>query len=254
MNAPNGLCVVTGGSRGIGAAAAVLAAQRGWDILINYRADRAAAERVAERVGGAGRAAHLVQADVGTEVGIDALYASVDEIGGMTALVNNAGIGGQVGDITTFDFERVKRIVDLNVTGAIWCARAAVMRLATRFGGPGGSIINISSAAAKLGAASQFVDYAATKGAMDTFTVGLALEWASEGVRVNAVRPGVIDTDFHASVGVADRPQTVGPQQPLGRAGTSHEVAEAIVWLMSDAASYTTGAILDVSGGRSAVP
>lgn len=249
-----GVCVVTGGSRGIGAASARLAAARGWDVLINYRSNAEAAQRVAEAVRAQGRRAEIVAGDVATEAGIAATFAAADAMGRTSALINNAGIGDQVGDITDFSFERVERIVRLNVTGAIICAREAVRRMARRFGGEGGSVVNLSSAAAKLGSPHQFVDYAATKGAMDTFTVGLALEWAGEGIRVNAVRPGVIDTEFHASVGVGDRPREIGPQQPLGRAGTAEEVAEAILWLMSDAASYTTGAILDVSGGRSAVP
>ncbi|MBJ3776073.1 SDR family oxidoreductase [Acuticoccus sp. 2012] len=249
-----GVCLITGGSRGIGAAAARMAGARGWDVLINYNANAAAAEAVAEDVRRSGARAEIVAGDVATEAGIMATYEAVDRFGSLTALVNNAGIGDQVGDITTFSFDRVDRIVRLNVTGAIIVAREAVKRMATRFGGKGGSIINISSSAAKLGGNDQFVDYSATKGAIDTFTVGLALEWVKDGIRVNAVRPGVIDTDFHSNVGVPDRPATVGPQQPLGRAGTPEEVAEAIMWLMSDASSYTVGAIIEVSGGRSIVP
>jgi len=159
-----------------------------------------------------------------------------------------------VGTIETFSFERVDRLMRLNVTAVIIASREAVKRMARCNGGHGGSIVNLSSAAAKLGSPATFIDYAATKGAIDTFTVGLALEWAREGIRVNAVRPGVIATEFHANVGVPDRPAEAGPAQPMGRAGTSEEVAEAIAWLMSDAASYTTGGFIDVSGGRSAIP
>ncbi|MEM7695733.1 MAG: SDR family oxidoreductase [Pseudomonadota bacterium] len=249
-----GVCVVTGGSRGIGAAAARLAGAHGWDVLINYRARADAAEAVAADIVAAGGQAEIVAADVATQEGIDAVFAAADAMGPLTALISNAGMGDQVGTVDTFTFERVDRLMRLNVTSVIMCAKAAVMRMATSRGGSGGSIIHIASAASKLGGPHQFVDYAATKGAIDTLTVGLALEWAGAGIRVNAVRPGVIDTDFHASVGVPDRPATVGPQQPIGRAGTPQEVAEAILFLMSDKASYTTGAILDVSGGRSAVP
>lgn len=249
-----GVCVVTGGSRGIGAAAARRIAADGWDILVNYNANEAAAKAVAADVTAQGVRAEIVQADVSTEEGILKTFAAADAMGTVSAIVNNAGIGDQVGAIDTFTFERVERLMRLNVTSVIICSREAVKRMAFKFGGKGGSIINITSAAAKLGSANQFVDYAATKGAIDTFTVGLALEWAGEGVRVNAVRPGVIDTEFHAAVGVPDRPATVGPKQPLGRAGTPEEVAEAIAWLMSDASSYSTGAIIDVSGGRSVVP
>lgn len=249
-----GVCVVTGGSRGIGAAAARLAGERGWDVLVNYRADEAAANAVAGHVRRGGAKAEVIAADVGTDAGIKAVFEAADRFGTLTALINNAGVGDQVGSLDTFTFERVERMARINFTGSVMCAREAVVRMAQRFGGRGGSIVNISSAAAKLGGANQFVDYSATKGAIDTFTVGAALEWAMEGVRINAVRPGVIDTDFHDSVGASGRPQKVGPTLPMGRAGTPNEVAAAILWLMSDEASYTTGAILDVSGGRSAIP
>lgn len=249
-----GVCIITGGSRGIGAAAARRIATEGWDILVNYNANESAAEAVATDVAAAGARVELVQADVSTEEGIDKTFAAADRMGSLTAIINNAGIGDQVGTIEGFSFARVDKLMRLNVTSVIVCSREAVKRMAKKNGGAGGSIVNISSAAAKLGAPNQFVDYAATKGAIDTFTIGLALEWAREGIRVNAVRPGVIDTDFHANVGTPDRPAKVGPDQPLGRAGTPQEVAEAIAWLMSDASSYSTGAIVDVSGGRSVVP
>lgn len=249
-----GVCIVTGGSRGIGAAVARRVAADGWSVLVNYNANRDAAEAVVADITAEGGTAGIVQADVSSEAGILKTFAAADAMGTVTALVNNAGIGDTVGTIESYSFERVDRLMRLNVTGVIIASREAVKRMARKNGGGGGSIINISSSAAKLGGAHQFVDYSATKGAIDTFTVGLALEWAGEGIRVNAVRPGVIDTDFHASVGVPDRPRTVGPQQPLGRAGRPEEVAEAVAWLMSDAASYSTGAIIDVSGGRSVVP
>ncbi|MEO1105926.1 MAG: SDR family oxidoreductase [Pseudomonadota bacterium] len=249
-----GVCIVTGGSRGIGAAAARAVGEAGWDVLVNYNESRAAAESVAADIRKAGRRADVVQADVSTEAGILATFAAADAMGPLTGLINNAGIGDKVGNIESFSFERVDRVVRLNVTSVIIASREAVKRMARKNGGEGGSIVNLVSAASKLGSPHQFIDYAATKGAMDTFTVGLALEWAGEGIRVNGVRPGVIDTEFHANVGVPNRPAEVGPQQPMGRAGTAQEVAAAILWLMSDAASYTTGTFIDVSGGRGIVP
>ncbi|MEM0908248.1 MAG: SDR family oxidoreductase, partial [Pseudomonadota bacterium] len=194
------------------------------------------------------------KADVSQEEGILATFEAADAMGTLSAVITNAGVGDTVGTIDTFTYARVDRIVTLNLTAVIICCREAVKRMAQKFGGAGGSIINVSSAAAKLGGHGAFVDYAATKGAIDTLTVGLALEWVGEGIRVNAVRPGVIITDFHASVGVPNRPAEVGPGLPMARAGTAEEVAEAISWLMSDQSSYTTGAILEVSGGRSIVP
>ena len=253
-----GVCLVTGASRGIGAACARLAAERGWDVVVHYRSAAEKAEAVAEEVRRAGRQAATVAGDVATEDGIAAVYRAVDaftaEVGPLTALVNNAGAAEQVGDVASFTFARVERIIALNLTGAIWVAREAMMRMATSRGGKGGAIVNLSSAAAKLGSPGAFVDYAAAKGGVDTFTVGLALEWARDGVRVNAVRPGIIDTDFQANVGRPDRPKTDGPKQPMGRAGTVDDVARAVLYLLSDEAAYTTGAFLDVSGGRSAIP
>lgn len=249
-----GVAIVTGGSRGIGAATARRIAADGYDIVINYRTDDVAARRVCDDVRALGRRADVVGADVATEAGIDAIFAAADAMGPLTGIVTNAGVGDAVGTIETFTLARVERIVRTNLTAVIICAREAIKRMALKNGGKGGSIVNISSAAAKLGAPTQFVDYAATKGAIDTLTVGLALEWAREGIRVNAVRPGVIETEFHAAVGVPNRTVEVGPGLPMGRTGTAGEVAEAVAWLMSDAASYSTGAIIDVSGGRSIVP
>ncbi|MEM8662630.1 MAG: SDR family oxidoreductase [Pseudomonadota bacterium] len=245
---------MTGGSRGIGAATAIRLGRAGWTVLVNYREDAAAASEVCDAIAEEGGTAEMVRADVATEVGIEAVFDAADELGTLTALVNNAGIADEIGSVDTFSFARVDRLVRLNLTAVIVCCREAVQRMAHKHGGSGGGIVNLSSAAAKLGGAGQLTDYAATKGAIDTLTVGLALEWAGEGVRVNAVRPGIIATDIHASMGAPDRALKTGPSVPLGRAGTAEEVAEAIHFLLSDAASYTTGAILDVSGGRSAVP
>lgn len=250
----SGLVIVTGGSRGIGAATARRLAKDGNDILINYRTDSTSAERVCKDVRDMGQRAEIVGADVATEAGIEAIFSAADEMGPLAGLVTNAGVGDQVSTVETFSYARVERLMRTNITGVIICAREAIKRMARKNGGGGGSIVNISSAAAKLGAPNQFVDYAATKGAIDTLTVGLALEWAGEGIRVNAVRPGVIATEFHSSVGLPGRPEKVGPGLPMGRAGTPEEVAEAVAWLMSDAASYSTGAIIDVSGGRSILP
>lgn len=249
-----GVCVVTGGSRGIGAASAVLAARHGWDVLINYRANAARAGEVADKVRAEGRRAETVAADVAHEPGVLETFAAADAMGRVTALVNNAGFAEEYSILTDCSADRIQRVVQLNVVGAILVAKEAVKRMATRFGGEGGAIVNLSSAAAKLGSPNAFIDYAATKGAIDSFTIGLALEWAKDGIRVNAVRPGIIDTEFQAMVGQADRPQTEGPKQPLGRAGTPEEVAEAIVWLLSDASRYTTASFVDVSGGRIATP
>lgn len=250
----SGTVIVTGGSRGIGAAAARRLAKDGYDILINYRNDSTAAEAVARDVRAAGRRAEIVGGDVATEAGIDAIFRTADTMGDLAGLVANAGVSDQAGTIETFSYARVERILRTNLTAVIICAREAIKRMALKNGGKGGSIVNISSAAAKLGAPNQFVDYAASKGAIDTLTIGLALEWAGEGIRVNAVRPGVIDTDMHASVGLPGRAQKMGPSLPMGRPGTPQEVAEAVAWLISDAASYSTGTIIDVSGGRSIVP
>jgi NAD(P)-dependent dehydrogenase (short-subunit alcohol dehydrogenase family) len=243
--------LVTGGSRGIGAAAAVLAAQRGWDVAINYTRDAAAAERVAAQVRGAGRRALVIQADVAEEPEVLAMFATVDrEFGRLGGLINNAGVVDLPARVDEMSLQRLQRMFAINLTGSFLCAREAVRRMSTKHGGAGGAIVNLSSAAAKLGSPGQYVDYAASKAGIDLMTLGLAREVATEGIRVNAVRPGIIDTDIHASGGLPDRARQVAPQVPMQRAGSAEEVAQAIVWLLSDEASYTTGAVLDVTGGR----
>ncbi|MBX3599070.1 MAG: SDR family oxidoreductase [Rubrivivax sp.] len=245
------ILLVTGGSRGIGAATARLAAARGWDVAINYTRDAAAAEHVAADVRAAGRRALLLQADVADEAQVLAMFARLDaEWGRLAGLVNNAGVVDVAQRVDEMSAARIRRMFEINVFGSLWCAREAVRRMSTRHGGSGGAIVNLSSVAAKLGAPAQYVDYAAAKGAIDTFTLGLAREVAAEGVRVNAVRPGVIATEIHASGGQPDRAERLAPQVPMQRPGSAEEVAEAVVWLLSDAASYTTGAVLDVGGGR----
>ena len=248
---PAGVLLVTGGSRGIGAACAVQAARQGWDVAVNFARDRDAAEHVAGKVRAAGRRALVVQADVADEAQVLAMFTELDrEFGALGALVNNAGIVDRPQRVDEMSFARLRRMFDTNVLGSFLCAREAVRRMSTRHGGRGGAIVNLSSAASRLGSPGQYVDYAASKGAVDTFTLGLAREVAAEGVRVNAVRPGIIDTEIHASGGQPDRAREVAPQVPMRRAGTADEVAAAVVWLLSDAASYTTGALIDVAGGR----
>jgi NAD(P)-dependent dehydrogenase (short-subunit alcohol dehydrogenase family) len=243
--------LVTGGSRGIGAAAAVLAAQRGWDVAVNYTRDAAAAERVAAQVRAAGRRALVIQADVAEEDQVLAMYAAVDrEFGPLSGLVNNAGVVDMPARVDEMSLQRLQRMFAINLTGSFLCAREAVRRMSTKHGGSGGVIVNLSSAAAKLGSPGQYVDYAASKAGIDLMTLGLAREVATEGIRVNAVRPGIIDTEIHASGGLPDRAKQVAPMVPMQRAGTAEEVAHAIVWLLSDDSSYTTGAVIDVTGGR----
>lgn len=243
--------LVTGGSRGIGAAAAVLAAQRGWDVAINYTRDAAAAERVAAQVRAAGRRALVIQADVAEEAEVLAMFAAVDrEFGTLRGLVNNAGVVDLPARVDEMSLQRLQRMFAINLTGSFLCAREAVRRMSSKHGGAGGVIVNLSSAAARLGSPGQYVDYAASKAGIDLLTLGLAREVATEGIRVNAVRPGIIDTDIHASGGLPDRARQVAPMVPMQRAGSAEEVAQAIVWLLSDEASYTTGTVLDVTGGR----
>ena len=243
--------LITGGSRGIGAATALLAAKQGYAVAVNYSANSLAADEVVRLIRADGGQAITVQGDVAREADVLAMFEKVDaKFGRLTALVNNAGVVDQTSRVDAMSLARLQRMFEVNVFGSFLCAREAVKRMSTRYGGGGGCIVNVSSAAAKLGAPGQYVDYAAAKGAIDTFTVGLAKEVALEGIRVNAVRPGIIETDIHASGGLPNRARDLAPQVPMQRAGTAHEVAEAIVWLLSKQSSYTTGTLLDVTGGR----
>ncbi|CAN7229056.1 SDR family oxidoreductase [Acidovorax sp. LjRoot66] len=245
------VALITGGSRGIGAATAVLAASQGWAVAVNYLANQAAAEAVVQQIRAQGGQAIAVQGDVAHEEQVLAMFAAVDaQLGRLTALVNNAGVVDVTARVDEMGVARLRRMFETNVIGAIVCAREAVRRMSTRHGGTGGSIVNVSSAASRLGSAHQYVDYAASKGAIDSFTIGLAREVAAEGIRVNAVRPGLIETEIHASGGLPDRVQDLAHQVPMQRGGTADEVAQVIVWLMSDASPYTTMSFLDVSGGR----
>ena len=243
--------VVTGGSRGIGASVALKAAERGWRVLINYVSNEAAAQAIADEIAGKGGFARIVKGDTGHEDGIAAIFRAVDtEFGRINGLVNNAGVVDVTARVDEFSRERLDRMFAINVIGKIRCASEAVKRMSTRHGGQGGAIVNISSAAALLGSPGQYVDYAASKGAVDTFTIGLAREVADEGIRVNAIRPGIIDTDIHASGGLPDRARDLAHLVPMQRPGTANEVADSVLYLLSPEASYVTGAILNVSGGR----
>jgi len=247
----NPILLVTGGSRGIGAATARLAAERGWDVAVNYTRDAAAAETVAGDVRAAGRRAWVLQADVADDAQVVAMFQALDrEAGVLGGLVNNAGVVDVAARVDEMTAARWQRMFAINVFGTMSCSREAVQRMSTRHGGRGGAIVNVSSAASRLGSPGQYVDYAAAKGAIDVFTLGLAKEVAAEGIRVNAVRPGLIETDIHASGGQPDRARQLAPQVPMQRTGSAEEVAAAIVWLLSDEASYTTGTLLDVAGGR----
>ena len=243
--------LITGASRGIGAATALLAARHGWDVAVNYTSQATTANAVVAQIRALGRRAIAVQADVADEAQVLAMFAQVDvQLGGLQALVNNAGVVDHAQRLQDMDMARWQRMFAINVIGSFTCAREAVQRMSTEQGGAGGCIVNVSSTAARLGAANQYVDYAATKAAIDTMTLGLAHEVARQGIRVNAVRPGLIETDIHASGGQPDRIERLAPGVPMGRGGTAQEVAEAIYWLMSDQSSYATGTIIDVSGGR----
>lgn len=247
----NPTLLITGGSRGIGAATALLAAQRGYAVAVNYTANSLAADEVVRQIRASGGKAIAVQADVGVEAQVMGMFDTIDaKLGRLSALVNNAGVVDVAARVDEMSVERLRRMFDINVLGSFLCAREAVKRMSTRHGGAGGAIVNVSSVAARLGGAGQYVDYAASKGAIDTFTVGLAKEVALEGIRVNAVRPGIIETDIHASGGQPDRARQMAPLVPMQRAGTALEVAQAIVWLLSAESSYSTGALLDVAGGR----
>jgi NAD(P)-dependent dehydrogenase (short-subunit alcohol dehydrogenase family) len=246
----HGVVLVTGGSRGIGAAIARQAAAAGWAVCLTYRADEAAAASVVAGIETAGGTAAAVRADVAEDADVLAAFAAADALGPVRALVANAGIGAARARVDEVTAGRVQRILAVNVLGPILCCREAVRRLSSRHGGPGGSIVLVSSAAARLGSPGEYVDYAASKGAVDTLGLGLSREVSGEGIRVNVVRPGIIETDIHASGGQPDRVARLGPSVPIGRAGQAGEVASAVVWLLSDEASYCTGSILDVAGGR----
>lgn len=243
--------LVTGGSRGIGAAACLVAARHGWRVAVNYASNETAANAVVSEIEKAGGQAIAVKGDVGSAADIVSMFEAVDKyFGRLDGLVNNAGIVDYIARVDEMSAERLERMMRINVTGSMLCAGQAVRRMSTRHGGRGGAIVNISSMAAVIGGPAQYVDYAASKAAIDTFTIGLSKEVAAEGVRVNAIRPGIIETDIHASGGQPDRPKEMASSIPMNRAGQAEEVADAIVYLLSPSASYITGAILNVSGGR----
>jgi NAD(P)-dependent dehydrogenase (short-subunit alcohol dehydrogenase family) len=246
----NSVVIITGGSRGIGRAAALKAAASGFKVVVGYASNEAAANEVVAAIEAGNGKAIAVKCDVGEEADILALFKAADEFGPLGALVNNAGIVGPSIRVEDMTAERIARMLAVNVTGSILCAREAVKRMSTKHGGQGGVIVNLSSVAAKLGAPNTYVDYAASKGAIDSFTIGLGYEVAAEGIRVAGIRPGLIDTEIHASGGEPDRAHRMAGLVPMKRVGTADEIANAIVWLLSDEASYVTSAILDVSGGR----
>jgi NAD(P)-dependent dehydrogenase (short-subunit alcohol dehydrogenase family) len=246
----NGVLLVTGGSRGIGAAVAVLAAKHGFDVAVNYREDERAASAIVEAVRASGVRALALKGDVAVEADVVRMFEAIDTFGPLKALVNNAGVTGGFSRVADIKASVLERVLAVNVTGAMLCAREAVRRLSTVWGGDGGSIVNLSSLAAKLGGGGEWVHYAASKGAINTFTIGLAREVAAEGVRVNAVAAGIVDTEMHLAAGDPHRAKRTGATVPIGRAATPHEIAEAIMWLNSPAASYVTGTILEAGGGR----
>jgi NAD(P)-dependent dehydrogenase (short-subunit alcohol dehydrogenase family) len=248
---PQRTVLVTGGGRGIGAATSVLCAQHGWAVAVNYTSGEAPAAAIVAQIRAAGGTALAVQADVSDEAQVLAMFATLERgLPPLGALVNNAGVVDVQARVDVMSLPRLQRMFAINVFGSFLCAREAVKRLSTKHGGRGGVIVNLSSAASRIGAPGQYVDYAAAKGAIDVFTMGLAKEVALEGIRVNAVRPGIIETEIHASGGLPDRAKQMAPLVPMQRAGSAEEVAQAVLWLMSDASSYTTGSIVDVTGGR----
>lgn len=247
--------LITGASRGIGAATALLAASQGWQVAVNYLGNSLAADGVVRQIRAAGGVAIAVQGDMGIEADVLRVFETVDaKLGRVSGLVNNAGVVDLAQRVDEMSLARLERMWRTNITSSFLCAREAVRRMSTRYqsegGGEGGVIVNVSSVAARLGSPAQYVDYAASKAAIDTFTLGLAKEVAAEGIRVNAVRPGIIDTEIHASGGDPDRASRMASQLPMNRAGSADEVAQSIVWLLSSQASYTTGSLLDVAGGR----
>ncbi|MEY4207145.1 MAG: hypothetical protein RLZZ20_297 [Pseudomonadota bacterium] len=245
------IVLVTGGSRGIGAAIAIMAAQRGYDVAFSYQSNAKAAEEVAHKIRATGRKALATQADVSVEADVLRLFTTVDQqMGRLDALVNNAGMLEKQTRLDQMDVARWNRVLGANVIGTFLCAKEAVLRMSTQHGGKGGTIVNISSAASRLGSPNEFIDYAAAKGAVDSMTIGLAKEVATEGIRVNAIRPGLIYTDIHASAGEPGRVDRAKVGVPMQRGGTADEVAEAALWLMSEQSSYVTGTMLDVAGGR----
>jgi len=246
----NPVLLVTGGGRGIGAAVARLASRRGFDVVVNYRVDERAALNVVEDVRRTGARGIAVQADISDERAVLKMFEAVDQFGQLGALVNNAGISGGFSRVADLESKVLGEVLGVNVYGAILCAREAVRRISTQWGGDGGAIVNLSSLAARIGGAGEWVHYAATKGALESFTVGLAREVAAEGIRVNAVAPGIVDTEMHAAAGDPHRPQRLANAIPMGRAATANEIAETILWLLSPAASYVTGAIVEAGGGR----
>jgi len=247
----SGVAIITGSGRGIGAATAKLAARRGYAVCVNYLNNEARADAVVAEIRAGGGRAIMVQADTANEDEVIQLFERVDlELGPLTALVNNAGITGRAGRLDSIDAGSIRRVLEVNVTGAILCAQQAVKRMSARNGGAGGTIVNVSSQAAVLGGANQWIPYAAAKGAINSFTLGLAKEVAAEGIRVNAISPGLIETEIHAAAGVGDRLQKMLPLVPMGRLGSAEECAEAILWLMSGEAAYMIGSILTLSGGR----
>ena len=246
-----GVLVITGGGRGIGAATARLAAKRGYSVCVNFLRDRTSADRVVQDIRDDGGTAIAVPGDVAVEKDVLHLFGSCDRsLGPLTALVNNAGIVTQPSRVEAMEFERLQRMFSTNVVGPFLCAREAIRRMSTKHGGKGGAIVNVSSGAARLGSPGEWVDYAASKGAIDTMTIGLSKELADEGIRVNCVRPGFVNTQIHANAGEPDRIERLRAGIPMKRGGEPEEVARAILWLLSDEASYSTGAILDVTGGR----
>jgi len=244
------VAIVTGGSRGIGRATSLAAAKRGYKVVVGYASNKTAADEVVAKVESSNGKAIAVKCDVGVETDILELFKKADAFGKLGVLVNNAGVVDMTARVDEMSASRLTRMMNINIVGSILCAREAVKRMSSKHGGTGGVIVNISSVAATLGSPGQYVDYAASKGAIDTFTVGLAREVSAEGIRVNAIRPGLIDTEIHASGGEPGRAQKLAHMVPMKRVGTAEEIANAVVWLMSDDASYVTGTIFDVSGGR----